>query len=54
MCLFFKLMSGWRIKIALIFGPPAKRHLRWFADYGPTLNAGFVALLFLGDPDQYC
>ena len=21
---------------------------------GQTLNAGFVALLFLGDPDQYC
>ena len=23
-------------------------------DDGPTLNAGFVALCFSGDPDQYC
>ena len=27
---------------------------RWRADDGPTLNAGLVALWFLGDPDQYC
>ena len=53
-CLFFKLMSGERIKIALIIGPPAKHHWRWCADDGPTLNAGFIAMLFLGDPDQYC
>ena len=24
------------------------------ADDGPTLNAGLVVLLVLGDPDQYC
>ena len=24
------------------------------ADNGPPLNAGLVALRFLGDPDQYC
>ena len=27
---------------------------RWRADGDPTLNAGMVALSFLGDPDQYC
>ena len=27
---------------------------RWRADNGPPLNAGLVALRFLGDPDQYC
>ena len=27
---------------------------RWHADNGPPLNAGLVALWFLGDPDQYC
>ena len=26
---------------------------RWRADDGPTLNAGLVALWFLGNPDQY-
>ena len=26
----------------------------WRADNGPPLNAGLVALRFLGDPDQYC
>ena len=32
-----------------IIGPPAKRHLmafRWWADDGPTLNAGLVVLGF--------
>ena len=53
-CLFFKLMNGERIKIALIIDPQAKRHWRWCADDGPTINAGFIALLFLGDPYQYC
>ena len=53
-CLFSKLMNGERIKIALMIDPQAKRHWRWCADDGPTLNAGFIALLFLGDPDQYC
>ena len=28
--------------------------IRWRADNGPPLNAGLVALGFLGDPDQYC
>ena len=27
---------------------------RWRADNGLPLNAGLVALRFLGDPDQYC
>ena len=31
--------------------PRAKRHLN---DDDPSLNAGLVALSFLGDPDQYC
>ena len=26
----------------------------WRADNGQPLNAGLVALRFLGDPDQYC
>ena len=31
-----------------------KMAFRWRADNGPPLNAGLVALCFLGDPDQYC
>ena len=31
-----------------------KMAFHWRADDGPTLNAGLVALYFLGDPDQYC
>ena len=33
-------------------GPSMAFH--WRADDGPTLIAGLVALLFSGDPDQYC
>ena len=40
-----------------IIGPPAKPHLNGVslagADDCPTLNAGFVASRFSGDPDQY-
>ena len=40
-----------------IIGPPAKLHLNGVslagADDCPTLNAGFVASRFSGDPDQY-
>ena len=54
-------MRGERIQYhykQAIIGPPAKFHLpvdvlRWRADDGPTLNAGFAALWFLGHPDQY-
>ena len=28
--------------------------VRWRADAGPTLNAGFVACDFSGDPNQCC
>ena len=42
----------------LFFVCAANLHLmtfRWSADNGPTLNACLlVALLFSGDPDQYC
>ena len=27
---------------------------RWRADYGHTVNADLVTLLFSGDPDKYC
>ena len=42
-------------------GPSSARHrsaiemaFRWRADNGPSLNAGLIALRFLGNPDQYC
>ena len=44
---FFFLMRGERIQIGIKEGnhrPPAKRHYPWWADEGPTLNAGLVAL----------
>ena len=31
-----------------------KHHRNATVDNGPPLNAGLVALRFLGDPDQYC
>ena len=35
-------------------GPQSAHHRNATVDNGPPLNAGLVALRFLGDPDQYC
>ena len=35
-------------------GPPSAHQRNAIDDNGPPLNAGLVALRFLGDPDQYC
>ena len=35
-------------------GPPSAHQPNAIVDNGPPLNAGLVALSFLGDPDQYC
>ena len=35
-------------------GPPSAHQRNAFVDNGPPLNAGLVALWFLGDPNQYC
>ena len=35
-------------------GPPSAYHRNATVDNGPPLNAGLVALRFLGDPYQYC
>ena len=35
-------------------GPPSAHQRNAIVDNGPPLNAGLVALWFLGDPDQYC
>ena len=56
MTTFFSLMRGEGSRYhykRVIISPPAKRHLNWRADDGPLLNAGWVALWFSGDPDQY-
>ena len=37
----------------LMRGGGSKYHYKW-ADDGPTLNSGLVALCFPKDPDQYC
>ena len=58
---FFYLL-GWRVdRNATKSGTLSARHRNaipmafcWRADNGPPLNAGLVALRFLGDPDQYC
>ena len=50
---------GWRDQNATKSGTLSASHrnaipmaFRWRADNGPPLNAGLVALRFLGDPDQ--
>ena len=46
---FFSLMRGGMIQIPLSAGhrrPTSETPFRWRADCGPTLNTGFVALLF--------
>ena len=48
---FLMIGSKQHYKRAIIIGPPA---FRWCADDDPALNAGLVALSFLGVPDQYC
>ena len=35
-------------------GPPSAHQRNAIVDNGPPMNAGLVALLCLGDPDQYC
>ena len=52
---------GWREnRNAIKSGPSSARQpnviemtFRWRNDNGPPLNAGLVALYFLGDADQY-
>ena len=53
---------GWREdRNATKSGPSSARQqnaiemaFRWRADNGPQLNAGLVALYFLGDPGKNC
>ena len=53
---FFVVDEGREDSNITISGPSSARQrngIKWSADDGPILNAGLVALLFSGVPDQY-